>query len=164
MVTTLEKEPKVNNIRVEMPVVAVLPAPEATPTRRILIVEDNQVAGRQLQHLLQSDPQLEVDVTADGDGERGGQPASAAEDGRDAHRRRKSEHRGDCERLPERGLRLRRHQDEQGEHHRPGRSHQRRPVWAEDHRRRPARAGGEQRVRPRHRRERVRRLRSIQPP
>src|SRR6267378_2120599 len=66
MVTTLEKEPKVNNIRVETPVVAVLPAPEAALTRRILIVEDNQVAGRQLQHLLQSDPQLEVDVTADG--------------------------------------------------------------------------------------------------
>ena len=60
------EQPKVNNIRVETPVVAVLPAPEATPTRRILIVEDNQVAGRQLQHLLQSDPQLEVDVTADG--------------------------------------------------------------------------------------------------
>ena len=46
--------------------------------------------------------------------ERGGQPASAAEDGRDAHRRRQLEHRADCERLPERGLRLRRHQDEQG--------------------------------------------------
>src|SRR2546430_2366981 len=34
--------------------------------RRILIVEDNEVARRQLQQLLQSDLQLQVDVTGDG--------------------------------------------------------------------------------------------------
>src|SRR5262249_1513042 len=34
--------------------------------RRILIVEDNDLARRQLQHLLQQDPQLAVDTTSDG--------------------------------------------------------------------------------------------------
>src|SRR5438876_1628304 len=38
---------------------------ESVP-RRILIVEDNEVARRQLQQLLQSDLSLQVDVTGDG--------------------------------------------------------------------------------------------------
>src|SRR5262245_36287515 len=45
------------------------PAPTevpALPPRRVLIVEDNDLARRQLQHLLQEDSQLRVDATDDG--------------------------------------------------------------------------------------------------
>jgi DNA-binding NtrC family response regulator len=43
------------------------PVPEVgTRQRRILIVEDNDLARRQLQQLLQQDPQLMVDTTSDG--------------------------------------------------------------------------------------------------
>src|SRR5262249_31633073 len=36
------------------------------PCRHVLIVEDNETAGRQLQKLLQQDPHLLVDTTSDG--------------------------------------------------------------------------------------------------
>src|SRR5262249_39629902 len=38
----------------------------ALPPRRILIVEDNDLARQQLQQLLQLNPELQVDTTADG--------------------------------------------------------------------------------------------------
>ena len=41
-------------------------APERPP-RRVLVVEDNELARRELQKLLQADSQLQVDVTTDGD-------------------------------------------------------------------------------------------------
>jgi DNA-binding NtrC family response regulator len=47
----------------------VLPAPAgdvASRPRRVLIVEDNDLARRQLQQLLQHDPHLQVDTTSDG--------------------------------------------------------------------------------------------------
>src|SRR5437764_468604 len=42
--------------------------PQRSPTavRRILLAEDNDMARRQLQQLLQVDPQFEVDATGDG--------------------------------------------------------------------------------------------------
>src|SRR5919198_1240506 len=43
------------------------PVPAGAPgTRRILIVEDEEVAGRKLQHILQADPQLQVDIVHNG--------------------------------------------------------------------------------------------------
>src|SRR5438093_1202490 len=39
----------------------------ATAQRRLLIVEDDEPARRQLQKLLQADPELQVDVCGDGD-------------------------------------------------------------------------------------------------
>lgn len=38
---------------------------ESPPTRRVLIVEDNQLAREQLARLLQADPQFQVDATGD---------------------------------------------------------------------------------------------------
>ena len=37
------------------------------PPRRVLIVEDDDSARQKLQHLLQTDPHLQVDATKDGD-------------------------------------------------------------------------------------------------
>ena len=43
------------------------PPPEhAPPARRVLIVEDNELARRELQKLLQADPEIEVDIAGDG--------------------------------------------------------------------------------------------------
>ncbi len=42
-------------------------AERAAPARRVLIVEDNEPARRQLQQLLQTDPQLHVDSAGDGE-------------------------------------------------------------------------------------------------
>src|SRR4051812_24716115 len=43
------------------------PAAPAVPTRRVLIVEDDELAGRQLCRILQDDPSLEVSLVRDGE-------------------------------------------------------------------------------------------------
>jgi DNA-binding NtrC family response regulator len=45
---------------------ATVPKESPPLPRRILVVEDNELAGRQLQQLLQRDPQLRVDIMNDG--------------------------------------------------------------------------------------------------
>src|SRR5438876_5775846 len=63
MTTTTQKEPKVD----QAPAHAISSNEETSPVRRrLLIVEDNEVACRQLQKFLQLDPQLEVDASNDG--------------------------------------------------------------------------------------------------
>jgi DNA-binding NtrC family response regulator len=67
MLSTVEKEPAVKHLVEKVATVRAVVAQE-TPAilRRILIVEDNKVAARQLQQLLQVDSELQVDVTDDG--------------------------------------------------------------------------------------------------
>src|SRR5262245_27692401 len=60
MVQTMQVEPPTNHH-------SPAPAREAPPLpRRLLIVEDDELASRQLQKLLQRDPQLQVETTSDG--------------------------------------------------------------------------------------------------
>src|SRR5437588_377481 len=67
MVDILEKELEIDEVLSEAPSVEAISSGEPIPwPRRILIVEDNEAAGRQLQKLLQADLQLQVEVTNDG--------------------------------------------------------------------------------------------------
>src|SRR5262249_24476219 len=62
MARTSPKDPQANH---QTPA-TVLSSETESPSRRVLIVEDNDVARRQFQQLLQLDPHLQVDSTSGG--------------------------------------------------------------------------------------------------
>jgi DNA-binding NtrC family response regulator len=67
MANTLETEPEIREAAPEVTAVrAVLTEEPLRLQRRILVVDDNEVATRQLQHILQTDLDCRVDVTNNG--------------------------------------------------------------------------------------------------